>query len=503
MAYKSGYSGTTNPNPITGMRIYWVENSYSIENNTSNVTFHLQVYGNVDVGSRSYSGSMNGSSFSGSNNPSGSNQTWHTISTIIKNVAHNTDGTGSIYGSWTQAWNYTSGTYGWTSTYTVSLSSTSLTTIPRATTPSLSSSSVTMGNSVTITLNRASSNFTHDLSFTLNGTTKNIASSVGTSYSWTPSVADYAPLIPNNTSMTGTLTCTTKNGSTTIGTKTINVTLQIPSSVKPTISLVCTDTKGYLTTYGGYVQGKSTLQVAITANGTNGSTISSYSTTFDGSTKSGSTAATVTFATLIPNDSRTISSTVTDSRGRTATTTTTINVLEYNSPQISLAIDRCDNQGNPDPSGTNIDIQATLTITSLNGSNKTNTNIEIKYIKTTDDQDVAANWHSITPTITKSNTIITASKTIPSTDLDSNSAYLFKINAYDSLTVLPTIKRIVDSTYSLMDFKANKKGVAFGTTADMDDTLKCAFQLVFRTSNGNWAIVPDNENGNLSLEWLG
>jgi len=490
------------------MRIYWVENSYSIENNTSNVTFYLQVYGNVDVGSRSYSGSMNGISFSGSNNPSGSDLTWHTIATVSKNVSHNSDGTGKISGSWTQAWNYTSSTYGWTGTYTVSLAETNLTTIPRATTPSLSSSSITMEDTVTITLNRASSSFTHDLSFTLNGTTKNIASNVGTSYSWTPSVADYASLIPNNTSMTGTLTCTTKNGQTPVGTKTVNVTLQVPSSVKPTISFTCTDTEEYLTTYNGYIQGKSILQVAITANGANGSTISSYSTTFDGSTKSGSTAATVTFATLTPG-SKTVSSTVTDSRGRTSTITTTITVLAYNSPQISLAIDRCDNQGNPNPSGKNIDIQVTLTITSLDGLNQTNTDIGIKYIKTTDDSDIAANWHSITPTITKTDTIITASQIISNTNLDNNnanlddnSAYLFEIDAHDSLTVLPTIKRIVDSVYSLVDFKANKKGIAFGTTADMDNTLKCAFQLVFRTSNGNWAIIPD-ENGNLSLEWLG
>ena len=61
-----------------------------------------------------------------------------------------------------------------------------LSTIPRASKPTLSVSSVTMGNSITVNTNRASSSFTHSLYYQIgSGGWNTIGTGIGTSKSWT------------------------------------------------------------------------------------------------------------------------------------------------------------------------------------------------------------------------------------------------------------------------------------------------------------------------------
>ena len=109
-----------------------------------------------------------------------------------------------------------------------------LDTIPRASTPTVSASSVQMGSAVTITTNRASSSFTHTLSYSIGGSTGTIATGVGASYAWT--VPDLASKVNNATSGTCTITCQTYSGSTLIGSKTVSLTLTVPSRTAPTVS---------------------------------------------------------------------------------------------------------------------------------------------------------------------------------------------------------------------------------------------------------------------------
>lgn len=104
----------------------------------------------------------------------------------------------------------------------------SLDSIARASVPTVSASSIQMGKALTITTNRKSSGFTHTLKYTFGGTTKTIKTGVGASYSWT--VPDIASLCNNAKSGTCKITCITYNGKTEIGTKTVNVTLTVPSA---------------------------------------------------------------------------------------------------------------------------------------------------------------------------------------------------------------------------------------------------------------------------------
>lgn len=210
-------------------------------------------------------------------------------------------------------------------------------TIPRASTPSLSTNPITAGSAVTINTNRVSSNFSHELYYSFGNTgLVLIAGNISNSQSWTPPLS-LLQQIPNAASGNGTLRLYTYNGGNSVGFKDIGFTLNAPASAVPTFNsatvadVATTSISGspqdISTLIGAYVQSKSLLKVDVSASGYQGSTIRSRRFTLDGLTAESG-------ATLPPSQggTRTISYTVTDSRGRTASSSQTINVLPYALP---------------------------------------------------------------------------------------------------------------------------------------------------------------------------
>ena len=262
-----------------------------------------------------------------------------------------------------------------------------LDTIPRASTPTVSSSSVFMGSAVTINTNRASTAFTHDLAYSFAGSAYvTIRTGVGASYSW--ATPDLASKIPSATSGTVTIRCITKNGTTTIGTKTITMTLKVPESVVPTISAVSTAeaAAGLAAQFGAFVKGKSKIKVTISASGAKGSTIKSYSTTLDGKTYTGSSW---TSQEVGASGSVALVTTVTDSRGRTAKKTTTITVLDYSTPTISaLQVYRVNADGVDDQDGVYIAIRYAYAVATVGGKNTAQMVLEYKHTTATEWADL-------------------------------------------------------------------------------------------------------------------
>ena len=231
------------------------------------------------------------------------------------------------------------------------------TTIPRATTPSVSPSTVAVGSKVTISTPRASGSFTHRLYYRIgSGSWVSIASNVGTSYSWTVPKS-IANSFPSATSGSLTIRCITYNGSTQIGdakTTTLKVTIPNTAEFKPSIGDIdVTEAVQAVTDAfsGLHAQGLSKLNVSIDASGAYGSTIASgeYSATIDGVTYKGAT-----FQTNVITGSGTLALKVTanDSRGRSATKTVNVSVEAYTSPTInSLTYQQCNPDGTPNPTG--------------------------------------------------------------------------------------------------------------------------------------------------------
>lgn len=109
---------------------------------------------------------------------------------------------------------------------------------------------------------------------------------------------------------------------------------------------------------------KSKLNVSLSAAGVYGSSISTISTTVNGATYSGNSFATNELTTVGMN---TISTTITDSRGRTTVLTGTFEVVAYDSPSVqSVSVFRCDAAGNASNTGTYVMVAVTGALSSVN-----------------------------------------------------------------------------------------------------------------------------------------
>lgn len=353
------------------------QNSQSIANNKSNVTVAVraswtygsynatgQCSGTVTIDGTAYT--FTGLSFNKSATTSGS----EIIMTKTVDVTHNADGTKTLSCSASFVTGISAGTVSASASKT-------LTTIPRATTPTVGASVRDMGDYVTIYTAAASSAFTHDLAYSFMGSAyQTIATGVKEWHNWT--IPDLASQIPNTTSGTATIRCITKNGSTVIGTKTVVMTLKVPASVVPTISAVTAteNTSGLAAQFGAFVQGKSALNVKVTAAGAKGSTISSYKATLQGVAYTG---ASFTTGTLLLSGTHSLVVTVTDSRGRSASKTTSITVLPYTLPATSeFKAFRCDENGSAKGDGTYLSVAYAYSVASLGGKNTANMVIQYK-----------------------------------------------------------------------------------------------------------------------------
>lgn len=373
-----------------------------------------------------------------------------TATFTYNNILHNADGTKSV--NWD--WHINTGT---SALGNLADSGTrTLQTIPRASEPSLSSSNIDLGSSVTISTNRVSESFTHTISYSFESASGVIAENVTTSTSWTPSL-DLASQIPSATSGTCTITCTTYNGSTLVGTKSINLILNVPSGVVPSVSIgTLSEANSTMRSlnWGVFVQNKSQLSIPITASGIYGSSIGSIITAINNSTFSGSS---VTTTTLVTAGTNTIESTAKDTRGRSASTSKTYNVVAYSNPQITNAVAvRCLQDGTESDEGTYLKYSFSGSISPV--SNHNGHLFRIGY-----SEKDAENYTYID--INTTDYSINLTDQVLNLNLDTNIAYDIKFEASDTFTT-SYIERQVDTGFDLMNFNASGKAMAIGKVSE-------------------------------------
>lgn len=364
-------NGTTANERIVAM-LDWSETQTDIANNRSRVSLSLK-YKRTNTGYGTYGSwrgsiTVNGTTYNATRNFTATDaitENENEAMSVDVWITHNADGTMTLTLSAT-------GAISGTSLSSTTLSGTAvLDTIGQATTPVLSPTTQTMGQVIAISLaGAASSAFTHTLTYEFGTATGTIVTRTpkNTSINWTVP-ASLATEIPYASSGTGRIYCETFNGNTSIGTKSVQFTANVPSGNIPVVlSVQVTDTKSaQYTAMGGFVQGKSSAQFAITAQGSTGSTISQIRTTVDGNTYAGAN-----FTTGVIKSSGTVqyTVTVTDSKGRTGTYTGNITVFPYSAPIVSsVTATRCDAGGNDDDEGNRIKISASAEFASVGRSN--------------------------------------------------------------------------------------------------------------------------------------
>ena len=236
-----GYSAefATSRTTINGIIYYTI--TQDIINNTSTITLRFKVRRtNTGYTSYDYTNSAylyltcNGSTQSQQANFScGPDTGWYDVG-VTKTfvVSHNSDGTKTVNVSL----NYT-GSVVMTATTSFNIT---LPTIPRASQPSVSLSSVRMGEQVVINTNRVSNDFTHKIQYVFEGVSATIGEDIEESVSFTPPLS-LAYQIPGSQSAVATIYCYTYSGSTLIGTKTCQLTVQIDIDMTPSMNVVITD----------------------------------------------------------------------------------------------------------------------------------------------------------------------------------------------------------------------------------------------------------------------
>lgn len=467
-------SGTIQQDIRTGYRlqIVWTVDSQSVANNTSTLTVKVQLvstgssYTINSSASKSGSLTINGTKYTFNFTAALSGNQTKTLFTKPVTISHAADGTKTCSFSAACGINVTlSGTY--YGNVTASGSGV-FNTIARASSISSVTSSVSVNgtNAVTVNITRAASSFTHTVVFSI-GSYSKTTTGVGTSTSYAIPTS-WLNAIPNATSGTAKVTVTTYSGSTKIGSAVSkNFTITVPSTVVPTFSSVSVnDTTTYQGTFGNMVQNKSKPKFTITAAGALGSTIKSYKTVFEGKTYTGATptASVITKSGLV-----TATITITDSRGRTASTTKQWTVVAYAAPKIiNFQGSRCLADGTESYEGTYLKAALNFSISSVNAKNTKSYTIEYK-------PKTATTWTALT-----SGSVYALNDTIISEKgfLSIDSSYEIRLSVTDSFT---TIRSIIDipTAFTLLDFNASGKGIAFGKVSEKAEGIEFALPTVF------------------------
>ena len=468
-------SGTIQEAIRTGYRIQiaWTVDSQSVANNTSTVTAKVQLvstgssYTINSSASKSGSLTINGTKYTFNFTASLSGNQTKTLYTKTVTVSHASDGTKTCSFSATCGINVTlSGTY--YGNVTASGSGT-FNTIARASTISSVTSSVSVNgtNTVAVEISRKASSFTHTVVFSF-GSYSKTTTGVGTSTSYAIPLS-WLNAIPNATSGTAKVTVTTYSGSTKIGSAVSkNFTITAPSTIVPSISSVTLSeaVSGIAAQFGGYVQNKSKIAATITASGVYSSTIKTYKTTIQSVNYSG---ASFTSGVLTKSGTSTVTVTVTDSRGRTASKTASITVIAYTAPKItSFQGYRCLADGTENYEGTYIKTAVNFSISSVSSKNTASYTIQYKLSS-------ATTWTTLTSgAVYALNSSIVSASGAFSVD----SSYDVRLTVKDYFATISSTFEI-PTAFTLLDFNASGRGVAFGKVSEQTESVEFALQTYF------------------------
>lgn len=471
--------------------------SMNVAGNYTPVTFSIIVswtYGSWDHNSGTVTWTINGANHNftrGKINPNRTTSGSQTLVSKVVNIYHNADGTKTVSSSCSIPTATSSGTVKASNSRTLS-------TIPRATTPSLSASSVAIGGSITISTPRASTAFTHTLEYKVgSGSYVTLETNVGTSYKWTIK-SSIASSIPSSTSATVTIRCTTNNGSSTIGSaKTCSFTLTVPNTAayKPTISSITTSelTSGMPSALSGiFIQNKSKLKIAVTRTAGSGSTVKNTTVKIDGKKYSGQTINTDI---ITSSGSVTVVVTVEDNRGRTTSKDFVISVAEYHAPAISnFTVERCNSDGATNNEGEYFKATYSVDISPI--SSKNAKTAKISYKKQTD-----SSWTNKTITLStysdKNKTVIYPA--------DSDYSYDVKLEVNDSFNSPTSITKVLSSAFVLIDFHSSGTGIGIGKVSDKTNTLDVGLDLIVKGYRMVQSGGVKGEDGNhvMFLSWDG
>ena len=389
-------------------------------------------------------------------------------------ISHNAEGKATLtitlsggydYGEAGNVFGTYSASYGMFGVRTTESKSVSLTTRPVASTIASSSTGVATLGTYSLTMNRKASSNYHIATFKHNDSTELYTSGrFDTSLNFTVPrswFAQYASAV----SLPVTVSVQTYNSSgTAIGSPaTASLTVNADADMKPVVSSewvsLAPYNAGAVSGITGYV--KSYSQAEATFDETKvdmtdavGASIASFSVTCQGETDNYTPYRTpVLTSTSVP-----VVCTVTDTRGRTASETFTLSVMDYARPALTgIAICRCDAQGEEAESGTHYSAKAVLTYSPLGGQNVPTLSAAVA---------ASGGGYGAEETLTS------GAAHISTAQLSADVTYTVRLTATDALGSTAVYYQMLPTRKWAMKFRPTGNGVAFGKAAEYDNTFE-------------------------------
>lgn len=368
-------------------------------------------------------------------------------------VNHDDDGTAKIkiYANLEVIYNSAQLDYGINKTVSVNLPR-----IPRVS--ELTAASVELGQEMAIQIKRASSLFTDTVSWSCGEASGTIAEKTdGENLNWTVPLT-LASQAPNGTTVGITLTLQTYTGSTLVGSRELEVRCGVPESLVPTLTVEISDKLGYLEQYGGYVQSQSMARLRTQAQGVYGSTIQRVWVSCG---RLSGTGEDLSFA-LEESGEIAITVTVTDSRGRTASEQTSITVLPYKKPSVTITQGfRCDENGNQQPDGEWMKLTFDAEVTALPGNTAAYTG------KCT--VHAGEQTRSVSLTDYEGQLSVAGGSFLLSAGIDT--AYDCVVSVQDGFQTVDSEPVLISVAFALLDLCRDTKAIGIGMRATSGETL--------------------------------
>ena len=492
MATSSNFSTS---NKYIKYRIIVTENSYSVQNNTSNVTVKVQVW-RTNTGYETYGTgtcyvTIDGTDYSQSITTS-QKFTYNSYTEVFNRtltISHNPNGAKTLYvSSYIDHSRFDSSSQGF---------NVNLTNIPRNATIT-SAPNFTDEQNPTITYQNTAGNDVTTLQacISLNGSTDDIPyrdiPKTGTSYTFYFNQEEINTLLNATSGKSRTVYFYIK---TVLSGNTFYSNYAVTFSVvnaNPTISSISyLDTNSQITSITGnaqwIVRNKSTLQITLnTLTALKGATLSSAVVNINGNPQSfsgisGSSMASVSlnYGTLNVSSNINATITLTDSRGFKSTYTKAITILDYQDPYSTLTLARKNNFY------TATDLTVNCTFSSLNGTNAITIQYQTK--KVTD-----ANYGSLTAISNNTETTI---------QLDNTYQWNVRVVTTDRLGTSVSYVLFVDKGIPLVFFDKNKNSVGINCFPKNNESLEVGGVVIngvvlYNNSSSQTANVTLSESAN-------
>jgi hypothetical protein len=256
------------------------------------------------------------------------------------------------------------------------------------------------------------------------------------------------------------------------------ITLTIPTSVKPTasLSLAASNSNSWIASLGAYVQNQS--GVTATLSGTAGSGASIASRSISGGGYSSGTDI-LKISKIATSGDITITGKITDSRGRSTEVSKTITVLPYTVPAVTqLEITRgvYNNGWTAKEDGKDIKITFKTTIALSDQGNAYGPIYKLDGAEVSPDVGAPGGFKS------------GVSNSVYILDLDGESSHSLTFTAKDFISNGSPVSVTIPTINVTIEFNDSGKGIAFGKTSEKD-AFECAFPAEF---SGGVKLIRDD-----------